>query len=368
MKHILLAVTGASPQVLTETLYGLHISGKPYPDEIFIITTKSCKDKLVDGLFLQGQLQALEQEYDLPKAHFNEDNIWLIEDDNGHVLCDAKSIEDQTIMADFITQKVFELTSQKEIAIHASIAGGRKTMAFYLGYAMSLLGREQDTLSHVFISDEFEFVPDFWFPTKESQFITGKKSGDTVDTSKAVVTLAEIPFVRMRHSVNPQLIQSIGSMSFSQTVATLNASHSKNLQLTLNNKARTLSIVGISIKLTPKEFAFYLWLTDLAEKGLLVDRYFEENNQNSLAFLKYYRPLASDIRVFKTFGITPEDFTENSLSQLQGMDREFVQTQCSNINRKLKKSLPSEIAYKITIRSQQQSGQTCYKVTCASKG
>ncbi|WP_372881534.1 CRISPR-associated ring nuclease [Psychromonas sp.] len=45
---------------------------------------------------------------------------------------DVKKIEEQTHMADFITGKVFALTQDNNLAIHVSIAGGRKTMAFYL--------------------------------------------------------------------------------------------------------------------------------------------------------------------------------------------------------------------------------------------
>lgn len=73
---------------------------------------------------------------------FHSDNIWVISDDNGNALVDAKGIDDQSIMADFITRKVAKLTQDNDVAIHASIAGGRKTMAFYMGYAMSLYGRE----------------------------------------------------------------------------------------------------------------------------------------------------------------------------------------------------------------------------------
>lgn len=142
----------------------MHASGKPYPDEIYVITTQSCKALLIEGLFEQGHLAALEYEYKLSKVNFDDNHIWLIEDEDGNPLLDANTIADQTFMADFITRKVFELTSQPDTAIHASLAGGRKIMAFYLGYAMSLLGREQDTLSHVFVNDEFEFVKDFWFP------------------------------------------------------------------------------------------------------------------------------------------------------------------------------------------------------------
>jgi len=276
MKNILLAITGASPQVVTETLYALHAEGKTFPDEVYIITTLGCKKMLCEGFFDDGHLMALLNEYDMPTIKFDESHIWLIEDEQGNPVNDAKSIEDQTFMADFITRKVFELTQQQDLAIHASIAGGRKTMAFYLGYAMSLLARPQDTLSHVFVNDEFEFVKDFYYPTKHSNLINGKFGQPKVDTQNAVVTLAEIPFVRMRASVDTQLINSMGDMSFSQTVSTLNASHSQNLVLMLNQKAKILTVTGVDIKLSPKEFTFYLWLID--QKGeLKVDRDFDHD-------------------------------------------------------------------------------------------
>ena len=174
MKNLLLATTGASPQVLTETLYAIHQSGRPFPAEVFVMTTANAKPELMNGLFRDGHLQALKEEYSLPDFIFDEDHIWLIEDDAGNYLQDAKSVEDQTFMADFITRKVYELTQNDDIAIHASLAGGRKTMAFYFGYAMSLFGREQDVLSHVFVDDDYEFVRDFWYPNKTSRWVTGK--------------------------------------------------------------------------------------------------------------------------------------------------------------------------------------------------
>lgn len=280
---------------------------------------------LCEGFFDDGHLAALFKEYDMPAMKFDESHIWLIENEQGIAVNDAKSIEDQTFMADFITRKVFELTQQQDIAIHASIAGGRKTMAFYLGYAMSLLARPQDSLSHVFVNDEFEFVKDFYYPTKDSNIIDGKYGQPKVDTKNAVVTLAEIPFVRMRASVDAQLMDSMGNMSFSQTVSTLNATHSKNLVLTLSRKAKTLTITGVDIKLSPKEFTFYWWLSGLTAK-LEVGRYFDQDKQHAIAFLNIFKTVGSDPRVFKnSFGVEPEDFNENNYSQLTEMENTFVQ-------------------------------------------
>ena len=362
MKNILLAITGASPQVVTETLYALHVAGKTFPDEMYIITTLGSKKMLCEGFFDKGHLAALFNEYKMPVMKFDESHIWLIEDDKGVPIEDAKSIVDQTYMADFITRKVFKLTQDNNVAIHASIAGGRKTMAFYLGYAMSLLARPQDSLSHVFVNDEFEFVKDFYYPTMQSNIILGKRGTGKVDTKNAVVTLAEIPFVRMRESVEVQLINSMGKMSFSQTVSTLNATHSKNLAITLSSKAKTLSITGIDIKLSPKELAFYLWLADQGAV-LKVDRYFDQNKRHAISFLNTFKNIGSDPRIYKrSFGIEPEDFSDGDFSQLKAMENTFVQQNRSAINSKLKKTLPSELVNKIEIKSHTVNNISYYHV------
>lgn len=363
MKHILLIVTGASPQVLTETLFAINQQSKQFPDEIFVITTKSTLGILTDGLFKQAQLAKLIEDYQLPAINFTEENIWLIEDENGQPIDDAKSELEQTYMADFITRKVFELTSKNNLSIHASIAGGRKTMAFYLGYAMSLLGREQDTLSHVFVNDEFEFVRDFYYPTSYNHMIKGK-DGALINCKNAQVTLAEIPFVRMRQSIDETLISNMQSTSFSQTVASLNSIHKKNLSLEINAKAKTLTFAGIEIKLTAKECAFYLWLLQctLSENAkLIVDRDFEESLRHSKEYLYILQENSNDLRVFRdTFGIEPEDFRDNLHTQLKAMEKTFVQQSRSRINTKINKLLPNELANKIAISSQKQTLATHY--------
>ncbi|MGF1763384.1 CRISPR-associated ring nuclease Csm6 [Aliivibrio kagoshimensis] len=367
MKNILLATTGTSPQVLTETLFAIHKSGRSFPDEIYVITTKSSKTILVNGLFRDGHFQALLNEYDMPAVKFDESHIWLIEDDKGQSIDDAKSIDDQTYMADFITHKVYELTQDDNVAIHASLAGGRKTMAFYFGYAMSLFGRDQDTLSHVFVDDEFEFVRDFWYPTKQSKWVAGKNGQGEVDVSKATITLAEIPFVRMRRSVDPSLLSSMSTSSFSQTVGMLNASHNEDFTITIQKKAKLISVVGIDIKLTAKEFAFYLWLLSKEDSGVLVDRDFDADAAYSKEFLNTYCEFAKDPRVFETFSTNPEDFKAGDYNGLTGMEREFLQPICSTINRKLKNALPSQTSDKLEIQSLSEAHNQRYIITLNQK-
>lgn len=366
MKNILLSTTGASPQVLTETLYAIFQSGRPFPDSVYVITTQSAKPALINGLFRDGHLQALKDEYPLPHFAFDESHIWLIEDENGLPIDDAKTIDDQTAMADFITRKVFELTQNDHCAIHASLAGGRKTMAFYFGYAMSMFGREQDVLSHVFVDDAFEFVRDFWFPTKHSRWITGKHGQGELDTSQAMITLAEIPFVRMRQSLESTLISHLAHSSFSQTVAMLNASHQQQLAITINKKARLITVAGVDITLTYKEMAFYLWLFEKGEEGLIVDRDFEDNTRFSGEFLAFYSQLASDPRVYQSFNTTPEDFNVGDERQRSGMKKDFLQPICSSINHKLKKALPKAIFAKLMIESNPMGMQHHYRVALSA--
>ena len=49
-------------------------------------------------------------------------------------------------------------------SLHVSIAGGRKTMGFYVGYALSLFARDQDRLSHVLVPPSLESRQDFFYP------------------------------------------------------------------------------------------------------------------------------------------------------------------------------------------------------------
>ncbi len=363
MKNILLCTTGASPQVLTETLYGLHTQGKAFPDEMYVITTESSKAMLIDGLYKNGHLQALFDEYGMPEVFFNESHIWVIEDDHGQPLSDAKGEADQAHMADFITRKVAELTADMDTAIHASIAGGRKTMAFYMGYAMSLLGREQDSLSHVFVNDEFEFVSDFYFPTLCDNWITGKKAGSLVNTKDAIVTLAEIPFVRMRKKFEHDLISQIEDASFSKTVAMMNSAD-QLASAKISNKASTISVLGIDIKLTAKELALYQFITRESDKTIIVDRTFVESLEPSKAYLSVYALMKGDVRVYKTFGLEDEiSWKEQDIASLNPMEKEFIQPIRTQINGKLKKALPADVFDKVKIHSKRFSGGNTYWVS-----
>ena len=361
-KNILVAVTGASPQVLTETLYALHTQGKSFPDEVWVITTQDAKAMLMQGLFDEGHWQKLFDDYQMPAVKFDESHIWLIADADGRVLNDAKTESDQSIMADFITQKIAELTVDQGCAIHASLAGGRKTMAFYMGYAMSLYGREQDALSHVFVDDEFEFVKDFYYPTPYDNLITGKRLGASVNTRHAVVTLAEIPFVRMRRHFEQDLLAHIQDASFSKTVALMNAAQqADHLDVAISYKARTLSVLGVDIKLSAKLLALYLMIAEQPKRTMKLSSAFQSSIEPTQAYLTHFYQLKGDVRVYNTFGLEDEgDWQQQRFEKLKPLTPKFIQEVLSQLHKKLAEHLPVEVVDKIKVHSDGAKGGSTY--------
>lgn len=231
-KTLLLAVTGATPQVVTETLYGIHQQGLEWPDEIQVITTSYGKEQVHNGLLKSEVLKTFCDEYNKPVPHFNEQLIKVIPDANGNPVADARTLEDQEALADFIVAQVKELTSDDSIRIHASIAGGRKTMTFFLGYAMSIFAREFDRLSHVLVSEKFEDNPQFYYPTTTPKIITNKHN-DTLDCSQAEVMLAEIPLISQR-MLEPKMVDDFKHFSYNDIVNAIQLKYrQQHLSLTL---------------------------------------------------------------------------------------------------------------------------------------
>lgn len=255
-RRVLLAVTGLSPPVVTETLYALAVQQRPafVPTEIRILTTAEGASRarltLLHGG--NGQFHRLCSEYGLDASAiaFDESHVQILTDPSGAVLTDIDNAEANTAVADAITTAVRELTSDPDCALHASIAGGRKTMGFYLGYALSLYGRPQDRLSHVLVSAPFESAPEFFYPPAEPRVLM--LNGRPVLTSDARVMLAEIPFVRLRQGLDPRLAN--GAASYSEVVAAAQASMNPP-DLTIDRAAGLVRAAGRTFRLAPARLA-----------------------------------------------------------------------------------------------------------------
>ena len=291
-RRILLCVSGLSPQIVTETLYALAVMGDPrfVPTEIHLLTTADGAERARLTLLSEepGWFQRLRQDYGLPDIRFTLDTLHILHDAEGRLLRDIRKVADNEAIADAITAKVRELTADPDGAVHASIAGGRKTMGFYLGYALSLLGRPQDRLSHVLVSSPFESNPDFFYPTPQERVIY-TADRQPLDASDATVMLADIPFVRLRDGLQEALLRE--GASFSEVVRQAQ----RNLaapSLTLDGASGRIRCGETVVRLTPISLAWLAWFARRASEGLPAIHHTEADFAE---FLAEYRALTDEL-------------------------------------------------------------------------
>ncbi len=268
-RRILLAVTGLTPQVVTETLYALacRMESPWVPDEIHLITTATGAENARLNLLLpEGWFHRLCADYRLPAIGFPVENIHILTDAAGHALDDIRTPEQNTLAADFITETVRRLTETPDSELHVSIAGGRKTMGYYLGYALSLYGRPQDRLSHVLVSAPYETNRDFYYPTPYDHPIHPERGekGSTLDARHARVELAEIPFVSLRHGLPDALLT--GRASFRATVEAARDALGP-ATLALDQASHRIEAAGKVITLAPAQFALLAMFAHRARMG-----------------------------------------------------------------------------------------------------
>ena len=346
---------GTSPQVLTETLYAIHKQGKPFPEEVYLITTENAKEKVVEWLFEKNKIEELKNTHYIPDFKFDESHILLMKHDDGGFVFSGREEEDQQSIANSITRLVARFTADDDCSVHASIAGGRKSMAFYMGYAMSMFAREQDVLSHVFVSKEFEFSDQFFFPTKTDSFIANNNR--VLNSKDAEVTLAEIPFVRMRGLVDEALIKKLENEPFSEIVKRFNSYSTEGVRVFLSGVNKTFSVNGFQMPIPPKELAFYLWISQLPDRSINVNRDFCEDKLFSASYLKFYSRVANDSRVYASFGVDEvivRKLSERDLaecSELQPFSKDWIQQVRSKINNQIRKFFDTELVGKVSIFS-----------------
>jgi CRISPR-associated protein (TIGR02584 family) len=268
-RRVLLAVTGLSPQVVTETLYALAVQRRPpfVPTEVHLITTATGAREAKLNLLAEktGWFRRLLADYRLPPIRFDGTQIHALADGGGGTLDDIRTSADSALAADLITDIVRELTSDPCAALHVSLAGGRKTMGYYLGYALSLYGRPQDALSHVLVSEPFESNREFFYPTPYQHPIRVRR-GDreqTFDCREAQVELADIPFVRLRDGL-PERLRA-GRASFLQVIAAANRGRQPPL-LAIDVAAKQARADDELLPLKPIELAVLLWLAERAAR------------------------------------------------------------------------------------------------------
>lgn len=345
MTNILFLVTGTTPQIVTETVWALacdpdlSVAERFIPDEIHVLSTENGLKQIRLRLFDDGVFAGMQADYpQLANIRFSGEYLHAICHEDT-TLEDLKTPNDNELAADLICQKVREFTERDDAVLHVSIAGGRKTMGFYAGYALSLYGRACDSMSHVLVESEFETAKGFYYPTTYDKYVEQNSLQKRLNAKDAKIWLAKIPFVQMRHALPKDSF--IASASFREVVDSINLSQSK-LVATLNEMDKTVSIAGKQCKLSPREFAFYLWLAKR-----------KKDHQPGVS-----RPIEG----------VPYDFTDEYLAVYESLgknrktfdfDEKFFDQRNTYIKKNFKKEFGDAVAEKIGIQKQKNGLYEC---------
>lgn len=272
MKNILFLVTGMTPQIITETVWALACDPsrqeKWLPDEIYVLSTEQGLNQIRSHLFNDGVFNQFKQDYPILSAIvFDESHLISIKNTDNMPLQDLKTPADNELSADLICKKVREFTQKDNMCLYVSIAGGRKTMGFYAGYALSLYGRSQDRMSHILVEEDFESAIGFYYPTPHDYYVEHRENKKRLNAKHAKVWLADIPFVRMRGAIYDKH-QLKSNDCFSQVVEKINQSFVEaRLHLDIAKQRLVVNDKFCIDDLEPKEFAFLYWFADLKKQG-----------------------------------------------------------------------------------------------------
>ena len=137
-REILIFVVGTTPQIVTETLYGLTQECVPpvIPDEIHIITTARGKQTIEEELIAEGRLQAFYEEFRITSIPLDGESIHLVQDEESIPLDDIRNPSHNEAIGDFIADF---LRKRRRMKYEASLfTGGRaKDHVFLFGFCPS---------------------------------------------------------------------------------------------------------------------------------------------------------------------------------------------------------------------------------------
>lgn len=342
-KEVLLFVAGTTPQIITETIYALiHKNPPVYPDEIIVVTTYIGKQIVIKNLFDSGKLRAFCKEFNLPESMLNEASILVVKDRGGSPLEDIRDSADNECLGNFITDVIREKTREEKVRLHCSLAGGRKTMSFYLGSALQIFGRPWDKLYHVLVTPEFESNPDFYYKPKKNKTLT--KDGKKLQTRDAAIFLAELPFVRLRDKIPLQ------GRSFKELV--MEGQKEIDTALTqpfvvVHLKDNFISVGDVNIELKPFHIVFYTYLLrQKVERCIHPDRPYCRDctdcfvHVNDLGTPGVTEAIGKDYEVI--YGPHSDHVANFRMKWKDGMDMAKLRSDRSKINRDIIENLEDE--------------------------
>ncbi|MFN3450368.1 MAG: CRISPR-associated ring nuclease Csm6 [Roseococcus sp.] len=338
----LLALIGLSPQVVTETIWCMAQGPSPrLPRRITLLTTGAGRTQA--EAVLPGALGALGAQIGaaLPSPEWK-----VLAGPDGRPLEDIVTEADNRHAADAIFAALAEATLDPEVDVHVSIAGGRKTMGALAALALSLCGREGDGLSHVLVDPRFLGRADFFFPPDPPATLPLPEGG-AISTAEAGLTLAEIPFVRLRGQWRPE--RDAGPFAAAVAAAQQRLSPPR-LRLEV---ARREAVLGDRrLSLAPTLFGALLWLAERARAAA---------PPLSWRGGKEARRLADDYlhALGRALGAAAPEASRKALAE--GMERAWLAEKVSRLNRAVRDAL-GPAAEPFLIRAEGRRPHTGYRL------
>ena len=332
MKNILLAISGLTPQIVTETFYVLTVVEKVKIDEIYILTTQRGKAVLEgkdDGnntpkTSFRKELKELCNNNNIEHPKFSIKKNVLLAQEESTSMYDVKTDKENILFPNKAAEIIKKITRNENTTIFASLSGGRKSMAAHLALVMSLFARQQDKLFHIITDEKYEFKN--FYPK-------------TVQEANALI-LAEIPFVKLR-CINHPILK--GNDVYYKIVANTQEHLkflSENAKLVIHIKQRTISYKENSLHFTPTEIGIY---TLFAEKKIAENAGYETNEISQKNFAlklklvitdnyNYYID-SKDTKHWSVTGVLPDYFLSikskinakiKSLCKNYNVDEQFI--------------------------------------------
>ena len=217
-KIALVAILGVTPAVLTEAVWALaHQNCPVVPDDILILTTGTGKKNLDEQIQIdrrKGVWASLK--HDLAADGVSVDGklnvrVELFLGEDNKPTEDLPTEAANLRAADKMMKELREYTDDDDWVVYGLLAGGRKTMSALFFSCMCLLGRRDDRVYHVLVSEGYEnrLEPPFCYPQKgvvhcgkiRNQKARGKNSSALVDvklkSEDCKINLFAVPFVFM---------------------------------------------------------------------------------------------------------------------------------------------------------------------------
>jgi CRISPR-associated protein (TIGR02584 family) len=280
MTTTLLAVTGLSPAIVTETLWALA-HGKPslLPQRVVFLTTATGAVKIEEQLFtpipewdgrtvwetLRAALKAAPDELIAAPCQI----IPMSDGTSGRAihLDDIRTPAENNAAAEFIFGQVWNVVRDPAQHLIASIAGGRKTMGVLLHSAVSLIGRENDRVTHVLVDAPYDTLPGFFFPGQPGQPLVSCFDARAFDPADARLHLADVPFVPLRNRFK-QLDDLPGSFLTLRDELTARLRHDagRPAVIHISHRQQLLSIDGATFRCGPRPLAVLEFILRCDEK------------------------------------------------------------------------------------------------------